>query len=59
MMIALVAVLVAVCSAVGMFGYFTHRLMYLLQTEVECMEAVAARQEEKARRINRAIGTEE
>jgi hypothetical protein len=59
MMVALLAVLVAVCGAVGLLGYFTHRLVYLLQTEVECMEAVAARQEKKAERINRAIGAEE
>ena len=49
---------VAVCGSVGLLTYFTHRFIRLLQTEVECMEAVAARQEEKAKRINRAIGEE-
>lgn len=60
MMSTLVAlVLVAVCGAVGLLGYFTHRFIYLLQTEVKCMETVAARQEKKAERINRAIAIEE
>lgn len=58
MIIALVAVgVVAVCGAMGLFAYFTHRFIHLLQTEIMCMKTVAARQEKKAERINRAIET--
>ena len=46
---------VAVFGAVGLFGYLAHRFVDLLQTEVNCMETLAARQERKAERINRAI----
>lgn len=60
MMSMLVAVVVvAFCGAAGLLGYFTHRFIYLLQTEVKYIEAIAARQEEKANRINKAIDMHE
>ena len=52
-------VIIAACGVVGLLGYFTHRSICLLQTEVERMEAVATRQKEKAESINREIRTEE
>ncbi|MDZ7689518.1 MAG: hypothetical protein U5J64_12565 [Halobacteriales archaeon] len=59
-MTVLIAVgVVAVCGAVGILGYFTHRFIYLLQTEVNCMKRVVARRRRKVERINREIGAEE
>jgi hypothetical protein len=59
MMNMLVSVgVIAVCCAIGILAYFTYMFIRLLQTEVACMKTVAARQREKAERINRAMETE-